>query len=472
MSDYLSTLAARSLRREPACEPRRAQMFEPRQETPGAGITEAVYEGPPGAETLEETFEGVAPDTGAEAHARPLHTTPSHIADEGIAHDFHASPRHTDAHEAHRPPSPTSPLTTPHDTLQIPDALQTARPQTSQDVPSVREKTTPRVARLALTQAVSGEPRPHEPDSLPTAVTETGAAGETPAANTLRAATVTPHTPSVSTPHAEQVADSPRPFVPTRRSSSRAATQTPPPVQGNPLSSESEPGHVVASADDSVPALNPRTLTSDVKTSSASSARPAYVSHRPGDSPAHEGQKRGAVDEEGREQTPPSVRRASVEPPALTGSTTIVDTNSLTVVDLEVVPQPNTPKLPQPAEASTRTDLEARPGGVLEPPPATAATRVRPVASRPPASNALPSLLPTTAEHIGPVLGAGPGGVRASAREGVTQSTPPIIEVTIGRIEVRALTPPAAPPPPQRERHEPPKMSLDDYLRAQGGGRR
>jgi hypothetical protein len=70
------------------------------------------------------------------------------------------------------------------------------------------------------------------------------------------------------------------------------------------------------------------------------------------------------------------------------------------------------------------------------------------------------------------VLGAGPGGVRASAREGVTQSTPPIIEVTIGRIEVRALTPPAAPPPPQRERHEPPKMSLDDYLRAQGGGRR
>ncbi|HEX8336383.1 MAG TPA: hypothetical protein VF621_06610 [Pyrinomonadaceae bacterium] len=69
--------------------------------------------------------------------------------------------------------------------------------------------------------------------------------------------------------------------------------------------------------------------------------------------------------------------------------------------------------------------------------------------------------------------GAGPIVFRPTGREGVTQSTPqPTIEVTIGRIEVRAVTPPAAPPPAPRERHEPPKMSLDDYLRAQGGGQR
>jgi hypothetical protein len=41
--------------------------------------------------------------------------------------------------------------------------------------------------------------------------------------------------------------------------------------------------------------------------------------------------------------------------------------------------------------------------------------------------------------------------------------------VTIGRIEVRAVTPPA--PPQPRQRQEPPKMSLDEYLRAQSGGR-
>ncbi|HEX8291579.1 MAG TPA: hypothetical protein VF570_07490, partial [Pyrinomonadaceae bacterium] len=72
----------------------------------------------------------------------------------------------------------------------------------------------------------------------------------------------------------------------------------------------------------------------------------------------------------------------------------------------------------------------------------------------------------------GRLPGGGPGGFPATARAGVTPSTPPTIEVNIGRIEVRAVTPPAAPAPPTRERREPPKMSLDDYLRAQGGGPR
>ncbi|HEX7318192.1 MAG TPA: hypothetical protein VF297_30085 [Pyrinomonadaceae bacterium] len=68
---------------------------------------------------------------------------------------------------------------------------------------------------------------------------------------------------------------------------------------------------------------------------------------------------------------------------------------------------------------------------------------------------------------------AGFDGVRSEAREVIIREKEeaPIIEVTIGRIEVRAVTPPAPPPTPQRRRQEPPKMSLDDYLRAHSGGR-
>lgn len=66
---------------------------------------------------------------------------------------------------------------------------------------------------------------------------------------------------------------------------------------------------------------------------------------------------------------------------------------------------------------------------------------------------------------------AGFEGVRSAAREMSAQAAAPIIEVTIGRIEVRAVTPPAPTPQPTRQRQAPPKMSLDDYLRAHSGGR-
>lgn len=50
------------------------------------------------------------------------------------------------------------------------------------------------------------------------------------------------------------------------------------------------------------------------------------------------------------------------------------------------------------------------------------------------------------------------------------ESSAPGIRVTIGRIEVRAITPPPA------RRTEParsgPKLSLDDYLKQRTGGRR
>jgi hypothetical protein len=50
-----------------------------------------------------------------------------------------------------------------------------------------------------------------------------------------------------------------------------------------------------------------------------------------------------------------------------------------------------------------------------------------------------------------------------------SREEPPPIRVNIGRIEVRAVTPPPAPP---RRDPSPAKLSLDDYLRQRSGGRR
>jgi hypothetical protein len=46
---------------------------------------------------------------------------------------------------------------------------------------------------------------------------------------------------------------------------------------------------------------------------------------------------------------------------------------------------------------------------------------------------------------------------------------PPTIQVTIGRVEVRATPPPT--PVPKKRRHTAPVMSLDNYLRQRNGGK-
>jgi hypothetical protein len=46
----------------------------------------------------------------------------------------------------------------------------------------------------------------------------------------------------------------------------------------------------------------------------------------------------------------------------------------------------------------------------------------------------------------------------------------PTIQVTIGRIEIRAITPPVTPPMPSRPATTPARMSLDAYLRSRSGG--
>ena len=99
--------------------------------------------------------------------------------------------------------------------------------------------------------------------------------------------------------------------------------------------------------------------------------------------------------------------------------------------------------------ALTVADAEVAPLSLSQTPRATPSADVRP----------LTQVRPAIAQAA---------TTNTQAREANTQ--PPTIEVTIGRIEVRAVTPPA--PPPPRQRQSPPKMSLDDYLRAQSGGRR
>jgi hypothetical protein len=49
---------------------------------------------------------------------------------------------------------------------------------------------------------------------------------------------------------------------------------------------------------------------------------------------------------------------------------------------------------------------------------------------------------------------------------------PTQIRISIGRVEVRAVTAPPAPEPPSRPGPSGPKLSLDDYLRARNEGRR
>jgi hypothetical protein len=62
-----------------------------------------------------------------------------------------------------------------------------------------------------------------------------------------------------------------------------------------------------------------------------------------------------------------------------------------------------------------------------------------------------------------------PGGSSSySTRENAFSRVEPTIRVTIGRIEVRAVSPPE--PPPRRTKQPTPKMSLDDYLRSRNGG--
>jgi hypothetical protein len=88
--------------------------------------------------------------------------------------------------------------------------------------------------------------------------------------------------------------------------------------------------------------------------------------------------------------------------------------------------------------------------------------RARPVAETVPGTQAVPSQI-TPAREAGqpPSAGSLPGSEPTST-----------IKVTIGRIEVRAVTPPARRAAPAKPTRSGPTLSLDDYLRQRQGGER
>ncbi|MEP7343058.1 MAG: hypothetical protein ABI977_35350 [Acidobacteriota bacterium] len=57
-----------------------------------------------------------------------------------------------------------------------------------------------------------------------------------------------------------------------------------------------------------------------------------------------------------------------------------------------------------------------------------------------------------------------------SSNKAIGDQAAPVIRVTIGRIDVRAVT--QAPPPARRATPPAPKLSLEDYLRSRNGGKR
>jgi hypothetical protein len=94
----------------------------------------------------------------------------------------------------------------------------------------------------------------------------------------------------------------------------------------------------------------------------------------------------------------------------------------------------------------------------------------------PPASSDSPA--PTTAEtqlrpraFLEPILSAKDAIDKFPQESSNARSGQPTIKVTIGRIEVRAVTPPPVPAPRQRKKTQA-SLSLDDYLKQRAGGRR
>ena len=99
----------------------------------------------------------------------------------------------------------------------------------------------------------------------------------------------------------------------------------------------------------------------------------------------------------------------------------------------------------------------------------TLASKATPDRPEPP--DAPPPVAPRMVRpHLDGYLERGPQEPRVAAPE----SSGPAIRVTVGRIEVRAITPPPPMPPAQRTTpaRPGPKLSLDDYLKQRSGGQR
>jgi len=137
----------------------------------------------------------------------------------------------------------------------------------------------------------------------------------------------------------------------------------------------------------------------------------------------------------------------------VSSSSAASDKSDVSVVRVETVEIAQSPALPQ---SSSGTEGMARP---LSAPSLTAHKRPRRIVQGEPARNIT---------HLHPAFSSPParGQPEAASQE-------PTIQVTIGRVEVRAVSATTSPTRARQEPERPAAMSLDEYLRRQGqGGRR
>ena len=139
------------------------------------------------------------------------------------------------------------------------------------------------------------------------------------------------------------------------------------------------------------------------------------------------------------------------------------------------------PPTPAPIALQPQAGLARQPTAAVRP-PAAAPGAIRSVvaggapnqvaavgpASQAPGADSIPSS-PRRGVAIAPALvSSAPVGVRAQVDAGALA---PVIRVSIGRVEVRAVMRPAAAPPRTVSAPQPAAAPLEDYLRADKGGR-
>jgi hypothetical protein len=122
------------------------------------------------------------------------------------------------------------------------------------------------------------------------------------------------------------------------------------------------------------------------------------------------------------------------------------------------------PRTAQPAEAAQRQLGVKDVPSIFNP-----RVRAEPMPDTRPAAPALPLLNPVLPPvPRAPIASRGHTRATASFPAAAGPSPTPTIQVTIGRVEVRAIMP-AVPVPEPRARSVEPKLSLDDYLRSRNG---
>jgi hypothetical protein len=224
-------------------------------------------------------------------------------------------------------------------------------------------------------------------------------------------------------------------------------------------------------------ALAPATLPLPAPHLLPSSTPPGLLPQQPyprGPFPSTEGTRRPAA----LEPTPvPVSRHAEVEPSVVLPRTSVRTPPPVAEPPIPVAVRSGAPDAarPEPAPRSPQRsplESEATPPQILPAPltvPAEQTSgRTSARSQTPPESGtdgatrerkapaaAAPLVIP---QHIPP------------AREPPESEVAPTVQVTIGRIDVRAVLTPSAPPP--RPAPQQPRTTLEDYLRARGGGER